>query len=118
MYLTNSILGVPKSVISTNAPGGIGALYIYGGFLYCALGMFIFGVLIMNLFLFVVKNVRHSDFFLPLYVIILIQLFLPVIFEGTIINFLKYNIPSFIIGFILFYYLVNFIAFFQRVKLV
>lgn len=117
MYLTNTILGVPKSVISTNAPGGIGAFYIYGGFLYCAVGMFLLGFLIMNLYLFTWKNILHSDFLLVLYTIFLVQIFLPVTFEGTIINFLKTNIPSFIIALALFYIFLKFINFFQRIKL-
>lgn len=116
-YLTNTILGVPKETISTNAPGGIGALYIYGGLVSSSVGMLLLGLIFNNIYKFIIKNIQKSEYLIIIYCVLLIQIFVPVIIEGTIINFLKINIPSLIIGSILVLYIIKIMNFFEKISI-
>ncbi len=96
--LTRTILGVPDNVITTNAPGGIGALYIHGGLFGVMLGMYLLGFWSKKIFHIAILNATERNLVVSIYIVALLQIVVPVVIEGTIINFLKINIPAMIIG--------------------
>jgi len=83
-FYTWYILGVNPNIITTNAPTGWGALYIWGGIIGVAIGMIIIGMLSKLLYLTFLSNVRRDGRWIVFYTVFMVNIFWPVVFEGTI----------------------------------
>jgi len=107
-YYTWYILGVSPNIITTNAPTGWGALYIYGGIFGVLLGMILFGMLSKFLYFTFIANIYRDGRWIVFYAIFMDKIFLPVVFEGTMINYFKKNFIALLVMysiFIIFYYI-------------
>jgi len=110
-YYTWHILGVDPQVITTNAPTGWGALYIYGGFSGVIMGMFLIGSLSKFLYLTVLSNILRDGRWVVLYSTFLLNIFWPVVFEGTVIGYFKKHFPTLLFVYTLFILALSLIAF-------
>lgn len=106
-FLTNTIVGVPESVVSMNAPGGWGAFYIYGGIPGVFVGMLVFGAAFQNSYRFVKNNATRDQMWLVVYAMVIVDIYLSVIFEGVILNHLFKHIPALIFSYFVFKGIVN-----------
>ncbi|HAW58642.1 MAG TPA: hypothetical protein DCX03_06465 [Bacteroidales bacterium] len=88
-FYTWYILGVDPNIITTNAPTGWGALYIYGGIMSVLFGMLIIGILSSLFYLTLLSNTHRDGRWVVFYSIFMVNIFLPVVFEGTMINYCK-----------------------------
>jgi len=96
-YYTWFVLGVNPNIITTNAPTGWGALYIYGGVIGVIIGMFIFGTISKFLYLTFLINLKRDGRWIVFYAIFICHIFIPVVFSGTIINYCRKNLLALII---------------------
>lgn len=96
-FYTWFVLGVNPKIVTTNAPTGWGALYIYGGVIGVIIGMFIFGVISKFLYLTFLKNLNRDRRWIVFYTIFICNIFLPVVFSGTIINYCRKNLLALIV---------------------
>lgn len=106
-YYTWYILGVSPNIITTNAPTGWGALYIYGGVLGVLIGMILFGMLSKFLYLTFIANIYRDGRWIIFYAIFMDKIFLPVVFEGTIINYFKKNFVALLFVYAFFIFMLN-----------
>ena len=83
-FYTWYILGVNPNIITTNAPTGWGVLYIWGGIIGVVIGMIIIGMLSKLLYLTFLSNVRRDGRWIVFYTVFMVNIFWPVVFEGTI----------------------------------
>jgi len=96
-YYTWFVLGVNPNIVTTNAPTGWGALYIYGGIASVIIGMFIFGTISKFLYLTFLINLKRDGRWIVFYAIFICYIFIPVVFSGTIINYCRKNLLALII---------------------
>ena len=96
-YYTWFVLGVNPKIITTNAPTGWGALYIYGGIIGVIIGMFILGTISKFLYLTFLINLKRDGRWIVFYAMFICYIFIPVVFSGTIINYCRKNLLALII---------------------
>lgn len=112
IFHTFYVLGVDPRYVTQNAPTGWGALYIYGGAVGIIIGMGLFGwlskIINKNFVSLTGKNGRR----IILYVVFITNIFIPVIFEGTIIHHMRKNLTMlFFMYFVTIYILSPFITY-------
>lgn len=90
-FYTWHVLGVNPNIITTNAPTSWGALYIYGGVISVVLGMFFIGMLSKLLYVTLLSNIGRDGRWIVYYAIFMVNIFWPVVFEGTMLNYFKKN---------------------------
>jgi hypothetical protein len=86
-FYTWYILGVNPNIVTTNAPTGWGALYIYGGISSVIIGMLIIGIASKFLYLTFLINLKKDGRWIVFYAIFINNIFLPVVFEGTMLKY-------------------------------
>jgi len=106
-FYTWYILGVNPNIITTNAPTGWGALYIWGGIIGVAIGMIIIGMLSKLLYLTILANIHRDGRWIVFYVIFMVQIFLPMVFEGTMLNYFKKNFIALFVVYSFFIFIVT-----------
>jgi len=90
-FYTWQVLGISSNIVTTNAPTGWGALYIYGGVIGVAIGMSFIGMLSKFLYLTFLVNIRRDGRWIVFYTIFMVKIFWPVVFEGTMVNYFRKN---------------------------
>jgi len=100
-FLTDIIVGVPEALVTTNAPGAWGAFYIYGAEIGVFVGMLISGLIFQNSYRFFKKNSVRNPLMLVLYAVVIVDIYLAVVFEGTVVNYLFKNIPALLIAYVI-----------------
>jgi hypothetical protein len=101
-FYTWHILGVNPNIITTNAPTGWGALYIYGGTIGIVIGMILIGMLSKFLYLAFLANIRRDGRWIVFYAIFINSIFWPVVFEGTMLSYGKKNFIALFVVYSLF----------------
>jgi len=106
-FYTWYILGVNPNIITTNAPTGWGALYIYGGIIGVVIGMVLIGMLSKLLYLTFLSNIRRDGRWIVFYTIFMVNIFLAVVFEGTMLSYFKKNFIALLVIYSFFIFVVN-----------
>jgi len=106
-FYTWYILGVDPNIITTSAPTGWGALYIYGGIIGVMIGMLLIGMLSKLLYLTFLTNILRDGRWIIFYAIFMIKIFWPVVFEGTIVNYGTKHFISLLVIYSLFIIMLN-----------
>jgi len=106
-FYTWHVLGVNPNIITTNAPTSWGALYIYGGVIGVVLGMLIIGMLSKFLYLTFLSNIHRDGKWIVFYAIIINNFFWPVVFEGTMLSYLKKHFIALLVIYLLFVFVLN-----------
>jgi len=106
-FYTWHVLGVNPNIITTNAPTSWGALYIYGGAIGVVLGMFLIGMLSKFLYLTFLSNIRRDGKWIVFYAILINNIFWPVVFEGTMLSYLKKHFIALLVIYVLFVFVLN-----------
>jgi len=108
-YFTWNILGGSREVISANAPTIWGVLYMYGGILFVALGLFAIGIVSKYIYIGSLPHLEDDVGFIVLYVLFISKVFLNIVFEGNMLSAVK--------SFIALYLVYNFLIFIFRFRL-
>lgn len=91
-FLTTAILGVNPDIPTTNAPTIFGALLLHGGYI----GLFIYIFIIGYVFKFIYTTLFFNKMYI-FYSVFIVFIFLPVVMEGTLVNYTKKNLISLIV---------------------
>jgi hypothetical protein len=101
IYYTFRILGVDPRILTQNAPTSWGSFYIYGGLFGIVTGLIFFGIMSKLIYKFLVTSTLDSGRSIVFYSVFITNIFIPVVFEGTIILYLARNLTIFIFMYIL-----------------
>lgn len=106
-YYTRNILGVSPTLVTTNAPTGWGTLYIYGRVFGVLIGMMFFGIVCKLLYLTSIGNISRDGRWIVFYGIFMGNIFLNVIFEGTIVGYFDTNFVALLFVYAFFIFVLN-----------
>ncbi|MBU4349101.1 hypothetical protein KJ830_08365 [bacterium] len=106
-FYTWYVVGLNPDIIATIAPTGWGTLYIYGGVGSVVIGMILIGMASKFLYLTFLSNIRRDGRWIVFYAIFITNIFLPVVFEGTMLIYFKKNFIALLVMYSFFIFILN-----------
>lgn len=106
-FYTWYIMGNNPNAPTTFAPTGCGSLYICGGIIGVIMGMIFLGILSKLLYLTFMSNICRDGRWIIFYTIFMTNIFSPVVFEGTMIDYFRKNFVALLFVYAFFIFMLN-----------